>query len=145
MSNLNTTEQVWAGLTKPQLQRLEPIIQGLQVALARRYGNRLAEICADNLLREVVRRPEIVCAIEGVEDPDVPQSKQQFDTLAREMVEADELSMRALAFSDEKKKRELAQEVVNELAPPRRMTLARTGQLDDYVTKEVAARLEGGL
>lgn len=142
MSDLSTIENIIAGLTPAQLQRLDAIHRQVEVELARSYGDRLAPIMTEVLVRESTVHPDVLAAVEGIGGR-LPATTPEWRGFVRALVERNEFAERNLAFSDEKLRAELVADELSRLRPDERMRLSRTGKLDAYLNDRVQQRLEG--
>lgn len=113
-----------------------PEINGLNVELARHYGDRLATIVAETLVQESTVHPAVLAALEGIRDC-MPTTPTEWGAFVRQLVKDNEIAQRNLAFSDEKRREALRQEELSSLRPEQRVTLARKGQLDRYLEKRI--------
>jgi hypothetical protein len=141
-ANLNHIEQLEAGLTLKQLEKLTTARRSVEFALARRYGTRLAPIISDKLVRETILLSDVLAYLEGATVADLPSDAAGWDYFARDMVEADELAQRNLAFSDAELRERLRGEALAAIPPQRRSSLAREGKLDELLKTQVEQALD---
>ncbi len=141
MADLSTIENIIAGLTPAQVKRLDAIHRQVEVELARGYGDRLAPIMTEVLVRESTVHPDVLAAIEGIEGR-LPASAPEWRGFVRTLVEKNEMAERNLAFSDEKLRAEFAADELSRLRPDQRISLSRAGKLDAYLDDRVQQRLE---
>jgi hypothetical protein len=140
--SLNHTEQLEAGLQPGQLEKLTAIRRNVEIALARQYGTRLAPIISDKLVREAILRPDVLAHLEGAAVAELPSEAAGWGRFARDMVEADELAQRNLAFSDAELRERLKGDALASISPQRRMSLAREGKLDELLDAQVEQALD---
>lgn len=141
-SRMNHIEQLEAGLTSKQAEKLTAVRRNFEIALARQYGNRLASIISDKLIKDTILRPDVLAHLEGATVAELPRDAAGWDHFAREMVEADELAQRNLAFSDTELRERLRGEALASMSPQRRIALAREGKLDELLDTEVEHALD---
>lgn len=141
MSDQNTIVNIKAGLTKNQLRRLDDLHAQVTVELARFYGDRLSPIVAEALVQESTTCPEVLASVEGV-DGCMPSSHAKWAVFVQKLVQNNEIARRNLAFSDAKMSEVLCQEELALLRPDQRVTLARNGELDRYLSDRVRERLD---
>jgi len=141
MSDQNTIGNIKAGLTKHQLRRLDDLHSQVTVELARFYGDRLSQIVVDALVQESTACPEVLASVEGI-DGCMPSSRAEWGAFVKKLVRSNEIARRNLAFSDAKKSEVLRQEELALLRPDQRVTLARNGELDCYLSDRVRGRLD---
>lgn len=141
-ANLNHIEQLEAGLTSKQSEKLSAVRRSVEIALARQYGTRLASIISDKLVKDSILRPDVLAHLEGATVAELPDEAAGWDRFARDMVEADELAQRNLAFSDAELRERLRGEALASINPQRRISLARDGKLDDLLDSQVEQALD---
>jgi len=139
---MNHIEQLEAGLTSKQLEKLTAVRRSIEIALARQYGNRLAPIIIDKLVKDLILRPDVLAHLEGSTIRELPSAAYGWNTLARELVEADELAQRNLSYSDGALRERLQVEALASIQPQHRISLAREGKLDELIAARVARALE---
>lgn len=127
----------------PNAGRVEEIEHGVELALARKYGEKLPSIMVSDLVDGVITRPEILGLLGTVDD--APADAAGYAQLATALVADSPLAQRALAFADAEAKLAHQQAALEELPPSRKMAMARAGELDAYLAAEVQRRLEAGL
>ncbi|SFL57513.1 hypothetical protein [Shimia aestuarii] len=140
MSDQNTIRNIMAGLTKPQLRRLEDFHTQVAVELARFYGDRLSPIVAHVLVQESTTCPEVLASVEGISGC-IPTTHAEWGVFVQKLVNENEIAQRNLAFSDERKREAMRQEELASLRPDQRVTLARNGELDRYLADRIQERL----
>jgi len=136
-ANLNHTEQLEAGLTSKQWEKLTAVRRNVEIALARQYGTRLAPIISDKLIKESILRTDVLAHLEGATVAELPRDAAGWDRFARDIVETDELAQRNLAFSDAELRERLRGEALASISPQRRISLAREGKLDELLDTQV--------
>ena len=136
-ANLNHTEQLEAGLTSKQWEKLTAVRRNVEIALARQYGTRLAPIISDKLIKESILRTDVLAHLEGATVAELPRDAAGWDRFARNIVETDELAQRNLAFSDAELRERLRGEALASISPQRRISLAREGKLDELLDTQV--------
>lgn len=127
----------------PNAARVEEIERGVELALARKHGDKLPPIMVGDLLDSVITRPEVVGLLGTVDD--APVDPEGYARLAAALVADSPLAQRALAFADAEAKLAHQQAALEELPPSRKMAMARAGELDAYLAAEVQRRLEARL
>ncbi|UWQ57272.1 hypothetical protein K3722_12125 [Leisingera caerulea] len=141
MSDLTTIQNVIVGLTPQQLKRLGEIHAQVNVELARNFGDRLAPIMTDILVQESTTHPDVLAALEGIRES-LPQTPAEWRSFVQSLVRNNDLAQRNIAFSDEAQKAEIRTEELARLRPDQRVTLSRSGTLDEYLEDRFKARLE---
>jgi len=141
-SKMNHTEQLKAGLTSKQSEKLTAIRRNVEIALARQYGTRLASIISDKLIKDTILRPDVLAHLEGATVAELPNNSAGWDRFARELVKADELAQRNLTFSDAELRERLRGEALASMSPQRRIALAREGKLDELLDTQVEHALD---
>ena len=136
-ANLNHTQQLEAGLTSKQWEKLTAVRRNVEIALARQYGTRLAPIISDKLIKESILRTDVLAHLEGATVAEMPRDAAGWDRFARDIVETDELAQRNLAFSDAELRERLRGEALASISPQRRISLAREGKLDELLDTQV--------
>lgn len=139
---MNHIEQLEAGLTSKQSEKLTAVRRNVEIALARQYGNRLASIISEKLIKDTILRPDVLGHLEGATVAELPRDAAGWDRFARDMVEADELAQRNLAFSDAELRQRLRGEALASINPKRRISLAREGKLDELLDTQVEQALD---
>lgn len=140
-ARMNHIEQLQAGLTSKQSEKLTAVRRNVEIALARQYGTRLASIISDKLINDTILRPDVLAHLEGATFAELPRDAAGWDRFARGMVEADELAQRNLAFSDAELRERLRGEALASINPQRRISLARDGKLDELLDTQVEQTL----
>lgn len=141
-ANLNHTEQLEAGLSSKQAEKLTAVRRSVEIALARQYGTRLTAIISEKLIKDTVLRPDVLAHLEGATVAELPRDAAGWDRFAREMVETDELAQRNLAFSNAELRERLRGEALASISPQRRISLAREGKLDELLDTQVEHALD---
>lgn len=119
----------------PNAQRVEEIERGVELELARKYGDKLPAIIVADILDGVVMLPEVAGLLGTIDD--APTDAKGYARLAASLVANNMLAQRALAFADAEAKLAHQQAALNELPPSRKMAMARAGELDAYLAAEV--------
>ncbi|MDO6800441.1 hypothetical protein [Shimia thalassica] len=96
---------------------------------------------ADVLVQESTAHPDVLASIEGIADR-LPQTPTEWYSFVQSLVRNNDLAQRNIAFSDETQKVEIRTEELARLRPDQRVTLSRSGTLDEYLEDRVKARLE---
>ena len=136
MRGLSQIEHLTSGLTRVQKERLDKIKKNVRIALARQYGNDLNEMMTSVLVSEVICHPTVLMAVEGISDA-MPSSRDQWDSLAADVVSENEFAKLNIASNREARLSELRHAEAAKLSPQRRLNLARAGELDAYLDKRV--------
>ena len=142
--NYTRVAAIESGLTAPQRAKLDIVRHNMALGLARKYGDRLAQIMCDKLVAEVVLRPEVIAELEGVDATlaGVPNSVSGWAEWATDAVAACALSQRSIAASDNELKVQLEHEAMAAVPPTRRRSMPREGTWDAHIASRVAAALE---
>ncbi len=141
MPDFNTIGNIKAGLTKPQLRRLDDLHAQVNVELARVYGNRLSPLVVEVLVQESTTCPEVLASVEGINGC-MPTTHAEWSVFVQKLVRNNEIARRNLAFSNARKREALLQEELTSLRPDQRVTLARNGELDRYLEERIQERLD---
>jgi hypothetical protein len=143
-NNYGRVSAIEDGLTAPQAAKLAGIRQNMALALARRYGERLAPIMSDKLVSEVILRPEVIADLEGVDKElaGVPTTRAGWAEWATDAVAACELSRRSIAASDHELRVQLEQDALAAVPAAQRLSMARRGTLGEHIEQRVDAALE---
>lgn len=123
--------------------KLRAVRHEFEVQLARHYGNRLDPMMAKHLVEGVVEVPAVIGAVFGEVD-ELPKTEGEWREFCRRQIESDELAVRSIEFNDEKEKMRIREDVLNSLAPATRMSMARSGELDDFLDHQVMQSLDRG-
>ncbi len=143
MTALGNIEELYSGLTPTERNKLEQIQTDIRVALGRIYGDDLSDLMTGALVRESICHPDVIAAVSGVEGA-LPMTRAQWNELAVDLLNGNELAQRNVEFSRESRLHGIRSEELQKLNPQQRMNLARSGQLDEFVEARVSARLEAG-
>lgn len=127
----------------PNAERVSEIERGVELALARKYGDKLPLIMVDYLIEGVITRSEILGLLGTVDD--APADSGGYARLAEALVADSPLAQRALAFADAEAKLAHQKAALEELSPSRKIAMARAGELDAYIATQVQRRMDAGL
>lgn len=141
MSDLTAIENVIAQLTPRQHARLSEIHSRVRLELAKEYGDMLAPVIVESLVRASTISPDILAALEGVTEQHT-STDRYWRSFAKGLVKQDELAQRNLAFRAEARNAEIRGEELSKITPSRRMHLARSGELEGMLDTLVSARQE---
>lgn len=124
-----------------QLKRLESEKHQASLALARVFGHRLHQAVADRIVEGLVLEPETLVTISGG-IRELPTDAKGWDRWARDAANKEPLAKLSINHSDAQLREELRREVLAEIRPEQRISMAREGTLDAHVEAAVKARLE---
>lgn len=146
--SLAETFSVLDNLTATERERLRDCRVAFEVSLGVIYGDRLATIMVESLIDDLALDPRIFRYVVSGDTSEVnPENRAAFKSLAREQVEANELAVRNLQFSDQARKSKLAKQYLEALKPAQRIAYERDGTLADrtaqYVQQKLDERVEG--
>jgi len=141
MFDLTSAENIVAQLTPQQKKRLGVIHRRVRLELAKEYGDKLAPVIVESLLRSATVDSDVVAAIEGLKGC-LPSSDTAWRSFAKRLVEGDDLALRNLSFREAARKAEIRDVELAKISPARRMQLARTGELDALLQQIVSEQLE---
>lgn len=126
-----------------QLKRLESERNNLNIALARVFGDRIAQIAVNKIVRDFAIFPECLGTVGGGlrELPD-PEDRGGWNALATQLVNQQPLAKLSIEASDSQLKAKLADEVRSNMRPADKANMAHAGTLDSHVEKIVNAKLQ---
>ena len=130
-------------LTANERERLRKCEASLEVSLGVLYGERLATITTEALVREVALDPRVFRFVVTGDTSEIdPDNRSAFKIFAREMVEANEIAVRNLEFSNATRKAELAKQFLESLKPTQRLAFERDGSLTARTEQYVENKLD---
>ena len=130
-------EAARASMTPIERERYETFETKFRIELARHYGDRLSDIITEHLVRILPLDHRAIQAMVGT-DLEVPRTAAEWRGFVSEVTERDQLAKLNLDHSDEEKKAEMRQKLMNKLSPAQRINMSREGTLEDWLSDEVA-------
>lgn len=129
--------------TSTERSRFDAIKNAFLVQQAALYGDRVAEIMTQPLLEDLARDARVFHHLVTGDCTEVdPEDRETMQRITKEVVEANKFAVRSIEFSDEARRRQLADEYLNSLKPTQRIAFERDGTLEDKTASYVAERLD---
>jgi len=142
-SNLTDGRVTIDNLTSTERMRFEAIKNAFLVQKAALYGDRVADIMTQPLLEDLARDARVFHHLVTGDCSEVdPEDREVMRRITKDVIEGNEFAVRSIEFSDEARRRQLAEEYLNSLKPTQRIAFERDGTLEDKTAFYVAEQLD---
>jgi hypothetical protein len=127
-------------LKAEELERLSKGEHMLAVAVAREFGNSIAESTAKSLVESLILHETSMTTLIGTVD-EWPIDSAGWTKFARNLVADNEACQRDISFNDATAIEAYKQAALSDLNPGQRINWARSGELDSYLNRVAREKL----